>query len=102
MKADEDAFRKTQEAERVRQAQTRKVQEGVDRTREQNARRKMDKMGSREWDSGKPTGDGDAKRGRGGPRGGPRGRARGRGRSAAPPPTATATTTTTTTTTEST
>ncbi|KAI9569089.1 hypothetical protein HD554DRAFT_1985028, partial [Boletus coccyginus] len=53
VKADEDAFRKTQEADRVRQAHTRKVQEGVDRTREQNARRKMEKMGSREWDSGK-------------------------------------------------
>ncbi|KAH7889880.1 hypothetical protein F5I97DRAFT_1848314 [Phlebopus sp. FC_14] len=57
VKADEDAFKKTQEAERVKQAHARKVQEGVDRTREQNARRKMEKIQSREWDSGKPTGD---------------------------------------------
>ncbi|KAG6813105.1 hypothetical protein H0H92_013959 [Tricholoma furcatifolium] len=57
VQADEDAFRKTQEAERVKIAHNRKVQEGVDRTREQNAKRKMDKIQSREWDSGKPTGD---------------------------------------------
>jgi hypothetical protein len=69
VKADEDAFRQTQEADRVRQAQTRRVQEGVDRTREQNARRKMEKMGSREWDSGKPT-DAKPARGRGRGRGG--------------------------------
>jgi hypothetical protein len=31
----------------------RKVQETVNRTREQSARRKMDKMQSREWDSDK-------------------------------------------------
>lgn len=40
-------------AERQRQAQIRKVQETVDRTREQSARRKMDKIQSREWDSDK-------------------------------------------------
>ncbi|KAH7927696.1 hypothetical protein BV22DRAFT_1006492 [Leucogyrophana mollusca] len=57
VQADEDAFKQTQEEERIRQAQRRKVQEHVDRTREQNARRKMDKIQSREWDSGKPTGD---------------------------------------------
>ncbi|KAG6861895.1 hypothetical protein C0995_010601 [Termitomyces sp. Mi166 len=57
VQADEEAFRKTQEAERAKHAQNRKVQEGVDRTREQNAKRKMDKIQSREWDSGKPTGD---------------------------------------------
>ncbi|KAG6865283.1 hypothetical protein C0991_003743 [Blastosporella zonata] len=57
VKADEEAFRKTQESERVKLAQIRKVQESVDRTREQNAKRKMDKIQSREWDSGKPTGD---------------------------------------------
>jgi hypothetical protein len=57
VKADEDAFRKTQESERIRLAQSRKIQEHVDRTREQNARRKMDKIQSREWDSGKPAGD---------------------------------------------
>ncbi|GBE82580.1 hypothetical protein SCP_0409640 [Sparassis crispa] len=53
VQADEDAFRKTQEAERIKVAKTKKVQENVDRTREQNARRKMEKMQNREWDSGK-------------------------------------------------
>ncbi|KAF8415733.1 hypothetical protein L210DRAFT_807865, partial [Boletus edulis BED1] len=53
VKADEEAFKEVQEADRVKQTQVRKVQEGIDRTREQNARRKMDKMGAREWDSGK-------------------------------------------------
>lgn len=98
VKADEEAFKKTQEEERVKQAHARKVQENVDRTREQNARRKMDKMQSREWDSGKPASDwksnkvGQSEDGeptqpsenRGGaPRGGRgphRGRGRGRGR----------------------
>ncbi|KIK40926.1 hypothetical protein CY34DRAFT_806648 [Suillus luteus UH-Slu-Lm8-n1] len=103
VQADEDAFKKTQEADRVRQAHQRKVQEGVDRTREQNARRKLDKIQNREWDSGKSPGDwkqarhptsadGSAAapssspsehrggRGRGSGRGGPsRGRGRGRG-----------------------
>ncbi|KAG1832797.1 hypothetical protein EV424DRAFT_1312668 [Suillus variegatus] len=103
VQADEDAFKKTQEADRVRQAHQRKVQEGVNRTREQNALRKLDKIQNREWDSGKPPGDwkqarnpapadGSAAvpssspsehrggRGRGSSRGGPsRGRGRGRG-----------------------
>ena len=51
--ADEDAFKQTQASERLRQAQIRKVQDTVDRTREQSARRKMDKIQSREWDSEK-------------------------------------------------
>ncbi|KAG2033141.1 hypothetical protein BDR03DRAFT_1094551 [Suillus americanus] len=103
VQADEDAFKKTQEADRVRQAHQRKVQEGVDRTREQNARRKLDKIQNREWDSGKSPGDWKKARnpapadgsttvpssspsehrggrGRGSGRGGPsRGRGRGRG-----------------------
>ncbi|KAF9239628.1 hypothetical protein BU15DRAFT_25682, partial [Melanogaster broomeanus] len=99
VKADEDAFKKMQESERAKQAHKRKVQEGVDRTREQNAQRKMDKIQSREWDSGKPAGDwkqtkqtGTGEEGDGGSpptakqrggtprgRGGPRGRGRGRG-----------------------
>ncbi|KAF9002018.1 hypothetical protein BDQ17DRAFT_1357935 [Cyathus striatus] len=54
VQADEDAFRQTQQVERAKMAQNRKVQENVDRTREQNAKRKMDKIQSREWDSGKP------------------------------------------------
>lgn len=57
VKADEDAFKKTQESDRVKLAQTRKVQEHVDRTREQNAQRKLAKLQSREWDSGKSTTD---------------------------------------------
>ncbi|KAJ7070347.1 hypothetical protein B0H15DRAFT_793591 [Mycena belliarum] len=61
VQADEEAFKKTQESERVKLAQSRKVQEGVDRTREQNAKRKMDKIQSREWDSGKPTSGADWK-----------------------------------------
>lgn len=84
MKADEDAFKQLQEADRVKDTRTRKVQEGVDRAREQNARRKMDKAESREWDTDKPTGerkqgDGSKTRGGRGGRGGPRGRGRGRG-----------------------
>lgn len=55
--ADEDAFKKTEESERIKQEKIRKEQESVNRTREQNARRKMDKIQSREWDSGKSTGD---------------------------------------------
>ena len=51
--ADEDAFKQTQAAERQRQAHMRKVQETVNRTREQSARRKMDRIQSREWDSDK-------------------------------------------------
>ncbi|ESK96813.1 sdad1 protein [Moniliophthora roreri MCA 2997] len=53
VQADEDAFRQTQEADRMKQARNRKVQDNVDQAREQNAKRKMDKIQSREWDSGK-------------------------------------------------
>ncbi|TFY68074.1 hypothetical protein EVJ58_g1242 [Rhodofomes roseus] len=55
VQADEDAFKKTQEVDRVKAAKTKKVQENIDRTREQNARRKLDKIQNREWDAGKPT-----------------------------------------------
>jgi hypothetical protein len=96
-----DAFKQTQAEEREKEARTRKLQQGVDHAREQNARRKIDKIQAREWDSGK---NGDEWRpsdrieegqnnnaepdrqwqrgaGRGsGPRGRGRGRARGRGR----------------------
>jgi len=51
--ADEDAFKQTQAAERQRQAKMRKVQETINRTREQNARRKLGGIQSREWDSDK-------------------------------------------------
>ncbi|GAW01962.1 sdad1 protein [Lentinula edodes] len=54
VQADEDAFRKTQQNERAKMARIRKVQESVNNTREQNAKRKMDKIQSREWDSAPP------------------------------------------------
>ena len=41
---DEREFKKKQDEERVKLARNRKVQEAVDRTREQNARRKLDKV----------------------------------------------------------
>lgn len=53
--ADEDAFKQTQVAERQRQAQMRKVQDTINRTREQNARRKLGGIHNREWDSDKKT-----------------------------------------------
>ncbi|KAL0947245.1 hypothetical protein HGRIS_013366 [Hohenbuehelia grisea] len=62
VQADEDAFKKTQQAEQARIAHNRKVQANVDRTREQNAQRKMDKIQNREWDSGKPTSDWKSKK----------------------------------------
>jgi len=54
VEADEQEFKKTQEVERMKQARNKKVQDGVDRAREQNARRKLDKIQNREWDTGKP------------------------------------------------
>ncbi|RDX45445.1 hypothetical protein OH76DRAFT_1408025 [Lentinus brumalis] len=54
VQADEDEYKKKQEAERAKLAKAKKVQENVDKAREQNARRKLDKIQSREWDSGKP------------------------------------------------
>ncbi|KAI0646750.1 hypothetical protein C8Q79DRAFT_956247 [Trametes meyenii] len=57
VQADEDEYKKTQAAERAKLAKMKKVQENVDKAREQNARRKMDKVQSREWDSGKPARD---------------------------------------------
>ena len=44
VQADEEAFKKTQEADRVKLARNKKVQESVDKAREQNARRKMEKV----------------------------------------------------------
>jgi hypothetical protein len=46
-----------QEAERVKQVENRKIQAEIDRARDQNAKRKMDKVQSREWDSGKGSGE---------------------------------------------
>jgi hypothetical protein len=93
VQADEDAFKKSEEEERAMQARIRKVQEGVNNARQQSARRKMDKIEAREWDTGKKDEqpatvwgreeerekEGKARdRGRGRGRGG-RGRGRGRG-----------------------
>ena len=95
MQADEDAFKKSEEEERAMQARIRKVQEGVNNARQQSARRKMEKIEAREWDTGKKDGQpenvwGDEEergkeektrgRGRGRGRTG-RGRGRGRGQS---------------------
>ncbi|KAI0807054.1 hypothetical protein C8Q74DRAFT_1225556 [Fomes fomentarius] len=96
VQADEDEYKKMQEAERAKQAKAKKVQESIDKAREQNARRKMDKVQSREWDSGKPARDWKPKKDeaaadaekkpqqsiniRGAVRGGGRGGGRGRGR----------------------
>ena len=44
VQADEDEYKKMQEVERVKVAKAKKVQESVDKAREQNARRKMDKV----------------------------------------------------------
>ena len=44
VQADEDEYKKKQEAERAKQAKAKKVQESVDKAREQNARRKMEKV----------------------------------------------------------
>ncbi|EIN07628.1 hypothetical protein PUNSTDRAFT_135148 [Punctularia strigosozonata HHB-11173 SS5] len=57
VQADEDAFKKTQEKEAAKRQQAKKVQEDINRTREENARRKMNKMQSREWDSAKRSGN---------------------------------------------
>ncbi|KAF8350928.1 hypothetical protein F5887DRAFT_913779 [Amanita rubescens] len=54
VEADEEAFRKAEQEERAKAAQTRQVQERVNHAREQNAKRKLDKIHGREWDSGKP------------------------------------------------
>ncbi|CCM00152.1 uncharacterized protein FIBRA_02179 [Fibroporia radiculosa] len=102
VQADEEAFKKTQQVERMKAARNKKVQENIDRTREQNARNKMEKMQSREWDSGKSNREwkpaknaeqsDDASKGprqsigiRGAVRGGGRGRGRGRTPSATAP-----------------
>ncbi|KLO12023.1 hypothetical protein SCHPADRAFT_443436 [Schizopora paradoxa] len=53
IQADEDAFKATQSAEIKKQAQNKKIQEGINRNREQNAQRKMERMNNREWDSNK-------------------------------------------------
>ena len=93
MQADEDAFKKSEEEEKVVQARIRKVQEGVDNARQQSARRKMEKIEAREWDTGKKDGQpenvnvpsheedrGREEKTRGRGRGRSRGRGRGRGR----------------------
>ena len=52
VQADEDEYKKKQEFERARLAKAKKVQENVDKTREQNARRKMEKVCPRRMSAG--------------------------------------------------
>ena len=80
MKADEDAFKKSEEEEREMQARIRKVQEGVDNARQQSARRKMEKIEAREWDTGKKDGQPENVWGHDREKGKARGRGQGRGR----------------------
>lgn len=44
VEADEQEFKKTQEADRQKQARDKKVQASVNNAREQNARRKLEKV----------------------------------------------------------
>lgn len=94
VQADEDAFKKSEEEEKATQARIRKVQEGVNDARQKSARRKMEKIEAREWDTGKKDGQPEnvegheeergkegKSRGRGRGRGRSRGRGRGRGQS---------------------
>ncbi|KIJ29856.1 hypothetical protein M422DRAFT_268634, partial [Sphaerobolus stellatus SS14] len=53
VKADEDAFKSVITAERAKQEAQRKVQAQINQTREANAKKKMARMGNREWDAGK-------------------------------------------------
>ncbi|TFK67872.1 hypothetical protein BDN72DRAFT_770094 [Pluteus cervinus] len=53
VQADEEAFRKTETTDKLRLVESRKVQDSIDHAREQNAKRKMEKIQSREWDSEK-------------------------------------------------
>ncbi|GJJ12456.1 hypothetical protein Clacol_006698 [Clathrus columnatus] len=62
IKADEEAFEALMAAERVKQARNRKLQAQIDQTRELNAKRKLEKIGNREWDVSKQTGDWKPKR----------------------------------------
>lgn len=62
IKADEDAFQALMTEERAKQARTRKLQAQIDQTREVNAKRKMDKIGNREWDVAKQDGHWKQKR----------------------------------------
>ena len=67
MKADEEAFNTSVAVDRARQAANRKIQAQVNQSREQNAKRKLEKMGNREWDLGKHGGEWkQSSRGRGG------------------------------------
>ena len=66
MKADEEAFNTSVAVDRAKQAANRKVQAQINQNREQNARRKLEKMSNREWDSGKQGGEWkQGKRGKG-------------------------------------
>jgi len=56
VKADEEAFRTSMAAERARQEANRMLQAQINQNREQNAKRKLEKIGGREWDAGKQDG----------------------------------------------
>jgi hypothetical protein len=57
VKADEEAFNTSVAADRARQLANRRVQAQINQNREQNAKKKLEKMGNREWDSGKHSGE---------------------------------------------
>ncbi|KAF8514020.1 hypothetical protein JB92DRAFT_2920540 [Gautieria morchelliformis] len=67
VKADEEAFNTSVAADRARQAANRKVQAQINQNRELNAKKKLDKMGNREWDSDKHSGEWKRGTGRGKP-----------------------------------
>lgn len=73
VEADEQAFKASQEVMRQKQVAERRIQDGINRSREQNAQRKMEKIQGREWDSEKNQRGGgpQSPAGRGGGRGGP-------------------------------
>lgn len=77
VKADEEAFNTSVAADRARQAANRRVQAQINQNREQNAKKKLEKMGNREWDSGKQGGEWkQSNRGRGKSFGSNKGRGR--------------------------
>ncbi|EJD05976.1 uncharacterized protein FOMMEDRAFT_139277 [Fomitiporia mediterranea MF3/22] len=51
VQADEQAFQASQAAERAKNAAQRKIQTGIDEKRAINAKRKMERVAVREWDS---------------------------------------------------
>ena len=56
VEADEQAFNALQQAEEKKRQATRKVQEQINHSRDEIARRKMERMKDREWDNQKKGG----------------------------------------------